>query len=332
MFLWYQFKYFLSRYTIIISLFILICVSLLLSMFYIEKVEYVNDLIDFYETKNNNAIGILSSINLANDMFYYYDENRVLFFLGDDTSESVNGFTGIVIQEIKETNYTDLSYYTNENIYKGDFRSLEMNEIVVSKDLSDKFNLHVGDKVYVTINRDSVELQIASILKPTNHIIHTNPDRQTGLILINKYLDLKSTYEYNYIHFFNESTALQSYSEDIIILSETVQTLDNYKEKVISDYSLLAFIFYLPILIIVNKLALSIYVSYKYVTFRYKLAFVLIFDLLLYMVLLIGVNYLIGKICNIYNFDLFIALIMIMGVNYIGILCYNFLIYKMKVV
>jgi hypothetical protein len=332
MFLRYHFKYFMNRYEIIISLPFLICISLLFNSLYVEKITYVNDVINFYESRENDALGITSIFSSVDDMFYYYDENRVLFFwnITDSNQETNNGFTGIVIQQIDQTKYTNVSYYSDESIIDGEFTSLESNEIAISKDIADKYHINVGEKAYVMVNRQPFEVIISSILKPTNHIIRTNPERQVGLIIVNAFLDLKSTYEYQYIHFFNEDSMLQSYSTDIVMISESLSVLNEHKQQIMFDFSILLVLIIFPIALIIHRLIIKICDTYVYVASRYKINLVFFFDLFIYFMIFMIANYILGQTLNIYHADLFRMTGLLVVFIYLVVLTFNFIMQKIK--
>ena len=140
MIFWYQFKFLISRVTILLSIIIFVSISILIHMMFNRQMTYTNELIQFYDERTNEAIGIITEYTPLDDMYRFYDVNRVYFHTGfnEDGSTTTNGFTGVVIQEIFDTNYTNLSYYNENTVIEGQYKTLAHNEMVISKDISMK--------------------------------------------------------------------------------------------------------------------------------------------------------------------------------------------------
>ena len=82
MIFWYQFKFLISRVKILLSIIIFVSISILIHMMFNRQMTYTNELIQFYDERTNEAIGIITEYTPLDDMYRFYDVDRVYFHTG----------------------------------------------------------------------------------------------------------------------------------------------------------------------------------------------------------------------------------------------------------
>lgn len=207
---------------------------------YQNQINYLDDLIDYYDSTSYDNVGIVNNVLVKEDMYRYFGNGRIHFFLNvsQDGLVRTNGFSGMVIQQYTNIEYTNMAVYTEDSIYSGEYKTLEPDEVVISKDLADQSNLWLGDKVYLIVNNKTIHLKVAAILKSMNNIVTLDSSTKQGTILLNGHIDL-SEKPSQIMHFFNRSTSLNSYSENIIIVDNVIQTIKHDKRAIMLEIAIL---------------------------------------------------------------------------------------------
>lgn len=240
MFLLNQLKYFITRFLTIAVIIFLITMTVFVYLSYQNQINYLDDLMDYYDSTTYDNIGIVNNVPLKEDMYRYFGDDRIHFFknVTQDGLVRTNGFSGIVIQQYISIEYTNMSVYAQDSIYLGEYRTLAPDEVVISKDIADRSNLWLGDKVYLIVNNQTIQLKVTAILKNTNNIVTLDTSTKQGTILLNSHIDL-SEKPSQIMHFFNRSTALNSYSENIIIVDNVIRKLKQDKQEIMLEIAIL---------------------------------------------------------------------------------------------
>ena len=298
-------------------------------MMFNRQMTYTNELIQFYDERTNEAIGIITEYTPQDDMYRFYDVNRVHFYTGfnEDGSTTTNGFTGVVIQEIFDTNYTNLSYYNENTVIEGLYKTLAHNEMVISKDISMKKGVQVGDSAFIIIDHTTIELTVVAIIEPTGNITNVNTSLIEGLLIINAFTDM-SSYDYKTLHFFNRETAVQSYSEEIIIIDDISQYLKSNRLGMVFNIIFIFTTFLIPIYILIYKVIRAMSDANYYVINPIKTVPIILANYMIVSIISMILTYLITNVLDIFNYSVYYVTSVLTLLVAVGFICYHLLIIR----
>ena len=183
-------KYFIISKKYILVLLITLIIYLLFGILFSNT---INKSFYSYETFNNCTSKYIAydKREFEDNCYYYYGKN-ISFNLS--TGDSIR-LDAEVYQFITNKEYDLKSLLNYKNIVEGDYRDLENNEIAIPDDLASKFNLKIGDKLYLNAQ---IAYEIIYIFKDLYDIKNASINSSDNVIFIGGDSLLNSSYNYAY--------------------------------------------------------------------------------------------------------------------------------------
>lgn len=153
--------FFKQRNKYIFLLFIIIIVSILNS-FLIFNIEANIKYLNYFKSLNYDY-----SVNIENEKQDCYFDCKYRFSVNYNENGSFSNYITSNSFMLCDIEYQGQGYYKKENIIEGEYKILAHNEVSITKNIKNKFNLSINDSIFSKINDVVYEFKIANILKNT---------------------------------------------------------------------------------------------------------------------------------------------------------------------